>query len=316
MNTQLQTIIDTCTAIDGVLTDNDATITAQKTQIDTLTQAHASDVQNMQVLSDQHAADVKQIQTLTAQVASAPSPDAALLDVVTSRRKMTVFAGLHKLPAKTTDAGEVPGVWIDSGGHTAQSNPGTSTTPHGVFTWTPGTDSTPARIVFDPAAGWDDIFIYEKFPLPIALPRFVSDVRAFSLSPADRAAVNCIEWQQEYTWKGKVYNLGWQWNFSSKLFRYFNFNTKVWVPCPNVPFLDLGATPVTVMTEHVLDEAKGTTTHVALNVNGVRYPMNVTQPATPTANGNKYTISLLQMDANSKGTPFGVNIHNAEARYL
>ena len=71
------------------------------------------------------------------------------------------------------------------------------------------------------------------------------------------------------------------------------------------------------MTEFALDEANGTTTHVAINLNGARYPLGITQPATPKPGANnKYTISINQLDSDSKGDPFGLNIHNCEARYV
>lgn len=288
-------------------------------QVNTLTEEHTSDVATMQALSDQHTTDTTTIQTLT----SSHTADQAEIQLLqgqlavaplTALSGVTAYTQLHKWPAKTTDNLEQLGLWIDSGGHTAQSNPTTNTTPHGVFKWTPGTDTVPARIDFAPGAGWDDIFIYERFQLPSSLPTFVIDKRTFSLNAADRAVINCVEWQQEFTWNGKVYNCGWQWNFSSKLFRYFDFTNKVWKPT-GIPFVDLGATPVNIMTKHRLDAAQGTTTHLSLEINGKEFPLNVTQNATPTVHPNKYTVSLLQLDADGKGDPFGVNIHDAQALY-
>lgn len=228
---------------------------------------------------------------------------------------MTCYTGMQRWEANTTSNKEQIGVWIDSGGHTAQSNPGINTTPHGTFTWTPGDETKAARIDFKPAAGWDNIFIYERFPLPTSLPSVVIDKRTFSLSPTDRAAVNCIEWQQEFIWKGKVYNLGWQWNFGSKAIRYFDFTAQTW-KSTGIPFTDLGAVPTEVVTEHLLDETNGKTTHLAISIGGIRFPVNITQSATPISAADKYTVSIFQLDSNSKGTPFGLNIHKAESRYL
>lgn len=301
----------------GTLLDSfDASNSQLTGQVQTLSDQHKADSATIQQLNNQITVNqdvaTAQIKTLNGTVISlnAQLVAAPFATLATA----TAYSGMHMWPAKTTDAKEVLGLWIDSGGHTAQSNPSTSTTPHGTFTWTPGTFTTPARIVFNPAAGWDDIYIYERFPLPAALPTIMIDRRTFSLTPADRAVINCIEWQQELTWNGKTYNLGWQWNFGKKVFNYFDYTTKNWIPAPNVPFVDLGATPIPVSTTHFLNEANGTITHHSIVINGVEHVIDVTVPATPTTSTtNKYTVSMLQMDSDGKGDTFGVNIHDVQA---
>lgn len=231
-------------------------------------------------------------------------------------RGMTSIGNLHMLPAKTTDNAEVPGVWIDSGGHTGQSNPGTNKTPHGTFQYTQGTFTTPARIFFTPGGGFDNAFIYEHFAY--FLPTLVRQRRIFSMQPTDAAQENCVEWQDE--WISKLlackFNLGWQWNHSARIFRYFDQIAQTWRTSP-VPYVELGTTPIEVIGEFILDPIAKTTTHVALTVAGKRTPVNVTQSATPAPGVNdKFTISIIQLDSLGFGKPFGCNIHQCETLYL
>lgn len=308
--TQLNQAVNDAAAQVNTLTADKATLTTDVTNL-------TAQVQTLQAANTKLTQEVAALQAqLAAATPATATVNSAIMDVLTQRRPMTVLAGLHKLPANTTTSKEQTGVWIDSGGHTAQSNPSTSTIPHGTFDWTQGTDTTPARIFFKAAAPWDDIFEYEHFNLPATLPTYVVDIRTFSMTAADRAAANAVEFQQEFAWGGKIYNLAWQWNFGQKVFRYFDYNIKAWKVSP-VPFVDLGATPVNLMAEFILDEKAGTTTHLAFSVNGARTPLNITQAATPRAGvANKYTISINQLDSDSHGDPFGVNIHNCEARYI
>jgi hypothetical protein len=300
--------------------NNDPTLIAISGLIDTVESSNV-DLSSQLNIERTHNADLTTlVNSLITEVADKDLSIATLSNQLNQAplhalSNITAYTQLHKWPAKTTDNKEVLGVWIDSGGHTAQTAPSTNTTPHGTFTWTSGTDISPTRLNFIPGAGWDNIFIYERFPLPQALPGIVIDRRTFSFNPTDRPLANAVEWQQEFKWNGFVFNCGWQWNFSSKLFRIFDYNAKSW-KATSVPFTDLGSTPINVMTKHILDGTKNTTTHVSITINGTEYPVNVTQPATPTTIGNKYTVSLLQLDSNKNGDLFGINIHDAAALYL
>lgn len=303
MNSKLQPFSDALTAVSPLLDQEDQNVLDLNSQIQTLTtQKQADD----DLIASLKTADALQVQALLRQLAAAP---------LAAMRNVVVLSGLHKLPFKTTDAIEVPNVWIDSGGHTAQSNPSTSKIPHGTFTGTPGTDKAPARANFNPGAGWDDLYLYKRNDTPPQLPKYVIDIRAFSMLPTDRTAVNCNEFQQQFTSNGKTYNCAWQVNYPAKLFRYFDHNAQQWRPS-EVSFVDIGSTPVILMSEFILDPVAGTTTHVALSVNGARTEVGITQNATPAPGADdKYTISLCQLDALGKGLPFGLNIHNCEARY-
>jgi hypothetical protein len=293
MNDQSKAIINAATSLDTTLTQNQATIDSLNGQL--------------QACTDQALLDKAAIKSLNGKLVAA---------AWNTLRGITSIGNLHMLPAKTTDAGEVPGVWIDSGGHTGQSSPTTNKTPHGTFVWTPGTFTAPARIFFTPGAGWDNVFIYERFGY--VLPTIVRQRRIFSMLPADMPVENCVEWQDEWISKSLAckFNLGWQWNRSSKLFRYFDQNAQTWRPSP-VPYIELGATPIEVIGEFILDPVNKTTTHLALSVAGVRTLVNVTQPATPAPGANdKFTISILQLDSLGLGKPFGCNIHQCETLYL
>lgn len=298
------------TAAQSVIDSVDAaeqTIEGQDSQIASLTQQNG-------VLSEKLTLLTADDQSLAAQLLKTQQQLAtAAWDML---RGATSIGNLHMLPAKTTDNIEVPGVWIDSGGHTGQSNPGTNKTPHGTFAWTQGTFTNPGRIFFTPGGGWDNAFIYEHFAY--SLPTLVRQRRIFSMLPTDAVQENCVEWQDELISKalGCKFNLGWQWNRSAKIFRYFDQNAQTWRTSP-VPYVELGATPIEVIGEFILDPVNRTTTHIALTVAGKRTAVNVTQPATPAPGANdKYTISLIQLDSLGLGKPFGCNIHQCETLYL
>jgi hypothetical protein len=316
MEQKLQDFVSSVQAIASNIVNLDANtaqlVAANATLTTNLTQAQTDrDASQAQVVAVSSQLDAAKTQIAT----DAINLKFAVVDAMIGR-KMTVLAGLHLLPADPTTNKEQANVWIDSGGHTAQSNPGTNTTPHGTFTYTAGTPTAPARPFFTPGAPWDNLFLYEKFPFPALFPNYLVQFRTFSMTAADRAAVNCIEWQDEIIWNGNVYNMGWQWNFSSKLIRYFDFTAGDWKPT-KAPFVDLGASPVPIVTEMLLDDVNKTTTHGAITIGGVRTVLNLSQAATPRVGAtNKYTISFCQMDSNGKGTPFGVNIHNCETRYM
>lgn len=280
----------------------------------------------------QNATLTEQVETLTAQYQAAQEMIAALKNTDAGTilalqqqlaaapwnalRGITSISNLHMLPGKTADNIEVPGVWIDSGGHTAQSTPASNKTPHGTFTWNQGSFTTPGRIFFTPGAGWDNLFIYEHFNY--FLPTLIRQRRIFSMLATDEVQENCVEWQDE--WISKLlackFNLGWQWNRSSKVFRYFDQNAQTWRTSP-VPYVELGASPIEVIGEFILDPVAKTTTHLALTVGGVRTPVNITQQATPAPGAaDKYTISLLQLDSLGLGKPFGCNVHQCETLYL
>jgi hypothetical protein len=314
MNTQSQTIIDAATQLDTTLNEKNSAIDSLNGKLQACTYQGLLDKAQITDLQGKLKLVTADDQSLGAQLLAAQAKLAAAS--WSTLRGITALSNLHMLPAKTTDAGELPGVWIDSGGHTGQSNPGTNKTPHGTFAYTPGTFTSPARIFFTPGAGWDNAFIYEKFGYQ--LPTLVRQRRIFSMLPTDMPVENCVEWQDEWISKSLAckFNLGWQWNRSSKLFRYFDQNAQTWRPSP-VPYIELGTSPIELIGEFVLDPIKKTTTHIALSVAGVRTPVNVTQPATPAPGANdKYTISIIQMDSLGLGKPFGCNIHQCETLYL
>jgi hypothetical protein len=285
----------------GVLAQANSDLSSQ---LETLTQQYDA---AQKLIEQLKTADALQVQTLMQQLAAAPW---------NALRGVTAIGNLHMLPAKTTDNIEVPGLWIDSGGHTAQSTPAANKTPHGTFAWTQGTFTTPGRIFFTPGAGWDNAFIYEHFNY--FLPTLVRQRRIFSMLAGDMVLENCVEWQDE--WISKLlackFNCGWQWNRSAKIFRLFDQNAQTWRTAP-VPYVELGTSQIEVIGEFILDPVAKTTTHLALTVAGVRTPVNVIQAATPAPGAaDKFTISLLQLDSLGLGKPFGCNIHQCETLYI
>lgn len=246
--------------------------------------------------------------------------DSLLTDLVAGRLAPTVLSGLHNMPRSPLVSGskvgrdqELIGSWGDAGGTLANSNPGTSTIPHGKATWTPSATGT--RLDFKPAAPWDNLYLYTKLPFPAIVPTHLVDIRRIQMTAADLAGAQCLESDFQITVNGILHNMGIQINFNAKAVRYFTYvsgGNGHWTAIPGIPLPDV-TQPLDFLAEFKIDAA--TTTHVALSLNGVRYPIGITQPATHTNGGNKFTTAV-QLDSTGKGSPVGVTVLDLQARYL
>jgi len=244
--------------------------------------------------------------------------DSLLTDLVAGRLAPTVLSGLHNLPRSPLVSGskvgrdqELIGSWGDAGGTLANTNPGASNKPHGTAKWTPSPSGT--RLDFKPAASWDNVYMYTKLPFPAVVPTHLVDIRRVQMTASDLAGAQCLESDFQITVNGKVHNMGWQLNFAERLVRYFDYNHKKWIPVATpIPLPDM-TKPVDFVAEFKIDDAS--TTHVALSLNGVRYVIGVSQPATVSNGGNKFTTAV-QLDSMKSAVPLGVTVLDLQARYL
>lgn len=217
-------------------------------------------------------------------------------------RQLTVLSNLQLYPLGK----ESQTSWTDAGGQKADTNPATNTTPHGIMSYTPGFPSILSAI---PAAAYDNFFDFLDLPTPPTLPLYLADIREYDgLVVTDEQA---LEMDFQLTFGGVTHNMAWQFNFFSNQVKYFNYNIKDWV-ATTIPLPDFSQ-KVTIVAEYQIDPSS--TTHASLTLNGVTYPVNVTQPATPTLAANKFTMAT-QLDSRNPVHPLSVKVGKVEVRYL
>lgn len=221
---------------------------------------------------------------------------------VVAGRKLTVLSNLQLYPLGK----ESQQNWTDAGGQKADTNPAINTTPHGTLTYPPG---FPSLFSASPAAPYDNFFLFLDLPLPSSRPTSLADIRRYDgLIVANHQG---LEMDFQLTWNGVTHNMAWQFNFFSNQVRYFNHRAQQWV-ATSIPLPDFSQS-VSIAAEYQLDDSN--TTHSALTLNGITYPVNVIQPGTPTAAGNKFTMAT-QLDSRNPVHPLSVKVGKVEVRYL
>jgi len=228
-----------------------------------------------------------------------------LADVTAGRLTATVFRDLEKLPLAKV---KTPLLWLQDGN--VGNSGGASPKPHGSFSFANSGDVT----IF-PAGAFDNYFFLMTFPLPQAIPgNFVLAFDNFSVVPESAGLCQALEAQIEVRDGINVYNMAWQADQSSKTMRLFNHVAQKWVEVPSIPFPDLSK-PVRWSAEFRIDRVASTTTHDVLWLNGVRYPVGVTQPATPIVTPIEMSVAF-QLDANAAGSNYTAEISGMKVAWL
>jgi hypothetical protein len=199
-----------------------------------------------------------------------------------------------------------PVMWVQPGN--VGNSGGGSPAPHGTYILTPG---DPMVVRVSPAEAFDNFYFFDRVGQFPNLTKF-NWSGSFSFPTAsDLAACQALEWQWQQCVNGAVWNGAWQISLkpSPPVLRYYEFNRDVWTAfAPFDASLLAPGKVLSVMSEHSIDPTHET--HIAITLNGVRIPVSFTQANTP----NKYPPSAVsldvafQLDANSKGTPYTVEI--------
>lgn len=226
---------------------------------------------------------------------------------------MTTISNLHNLPSGT----EAIGFWHDPGGTLADTNPHLTKIPHGISIWSPSLYNS--RLDFQPAAAWDNLYWYTKLQLPTTAPQKISYDITFQLTDSDLQGNTAFESEDQLTWKGFIYNHAWQLELVTKQWRYFDYKEARWIQVTSIPAPLVNTCPVVMIANSVLDENAHTVTHKSLVVNGVEYPINITLPAVPTKDQDKFTLAI-QLDSRNapkgkKPPKCGVNLYNISLQY-
>lgn len=215
-----------------------------------------------------------------------------------------IYSNLQQLMA---DPGNKENLFRWTQPSNAGNTGGPSGKKHGTFTWVPGQGLG----VWPIAEQEDNFYLYMLLPPPVTAPTLFNDFRTHQIQ--NLAGWQALEFEQQLTWFGRIHNMAWQFAIVEKAVRYFDYQHSKWI-ATTIPLPDL-TKPVTTIAEFAVDTVAGTTTHIALTVNGVRYPVGITQTAAPTTGANKLTIAE-QIDPQQAGKACSLLIGNIELRYI
>ncbi len=233
--------------------------------------------------------DQTTIAALEAQIAVLQTELAALQPPPPVPPKATLANAMLNLEAKTD--------WIQDGN--SGDSGGSSGKKNGIFTMTPG---TPALFSAKGNYPWNNGYWYRKlygYPSNKATKfRLALEMQLPSI--ADLGACNCLEFECQQAAAGWIYNFAWQANTGERLWTYFDFVNRKWIPS-KIP-LTLGAQKWMSVVANFAIPKPGTAVHTDLTVDDKVYPCNVSLPAAPGGSAD-YLSHAFQLDSNGKNPP-------------
>jgi len=156
----------------------------------------------------------------------------------------------------------------------------------------------------------DAYWFYEHPPMSTALTALTYEFDLYV--PANSLnAPQGIEFECQQQLNGYVYNFAWQAEYSGNQWRVFNYTTKRWVNA-GIPLQRFSPNVWHhIVAQYHNNAATHTTYHDALTIDGVRYPVEIAQPATPSSDGNGFS-NAFQLDLNSVPMAFQVFVDNMQ----
>lgn len=235
-------------------------------------------------------------------------------DLLTGNRNLYEWSGLEKNP-----------VMIDSGG---ADTGGPNALPHGSHVWSPGSDKTPAVLIFHPVkriAGqtWDDIYLYNTISRTPPKIVYAFWELEFALAASDLKG-NAREFEIELCESGWTYNMAWQYKWSNvdgpPAWRLFDQTApkNKWVPVTSIP----APSPkpgqfISVQSFFSIDRANGMTYHDSIVIDGINYPVNLPHKYMHKWSPNtNYLHNAVQIDSMGDGVSCGIQIKNWNVRGL
>lgn len=192
-----------------------------------------------------------------------------------------------------------------------------------------GAAPTPMLLKWNPAHAYNGGYAFRNCRELFTpnLKRFRYDLLWTYQSDADMKASQAFEFELEHCVAGEVWNAAWQFNLAGHAWRTFFYNPPPeykddkWQPTaiPFDPSLVAGGKYMAVSSEFVKIDHIGMI-HVALIVNGVRYPLWRAYPSQPGrwGSGSNYLHAAVQLDAKGGATPaaYTVKLARAQVRVL
>lgn len=121
-------------------------------------------------------------------------------------------------------------------------------------------------------------------------------------------APQAIEFECQQRLDGYVYNFAWQADYVSAHWRVFNYTAKQWEEAGIGLQQFAPGSWHHIVAEYHNDATAHTTYHDALTVDGVRHPVNITHPATPTTDASGEFTNAFQLDLNGVPTAYSVYV--------
>ena len=226
-----------------------------------------------------------------------------------AKSKPTVYPGMEKFEVFLQDK-KIPFQWIQPGnvGNTG----GGSSSAHGTFSWTPGSNGTLITVVpknISPKS--DNFFFYSVLPYPTIVPsrlRFAAGNYSV-ITAKDWQNSQQIEFQIEEFRDGFQYTCGWAVNPSLGL-RY-------WAGADKWQNLNKSITPVgqtSFMAEYSLDHDAHTFTIEWIVVNGELIPVGKTIAAFPSADRHEFSIAV-QLDGKASAPSYSAILKDLVAEW-
>jgi hypothetical protein len=200
--------------------------------------------------------------------------------------------------------------WIQPGnvGNTG----GGSTAPHGTFNMIPG---SPATFTCQGAIPYDNGYWYtviDNTGLLSNAKRFRYDLEV-QAGWDDLAAMQALEFELQLTIAGLVFNMAWQADSVTKLWRTFNYSIKQWEPT-QIAFDSalMAGKFCSISSEFVINPDKSVT-HSLLSIDGLSHALAIThvsaQSDPATAN---YLHAAFQLDSNGATPPTAYSVQVRE----
>jgi hypothetical protein len=268
---------------------------------------------------------------LSAAVTAKGVADAALLDnqAAFSAYKKATTSPLASLPSVEADIQARSG-WIQPSN--AGDSGGSSAKPSGTFLFTPG------KVAVFSAQGaypYNNGYWYYKLGAQNDATRFLYRFLVQYPTAADLVASQALEFELQQTIAGKVYNMAWQAPFKrspdltgKRYWRTFDY-TASRTKAPGEYWHDtqvvldstiFGDSKLVAVDAEYRRNPDDTITHVALSLNGQRFPVGVTRPGYQEAAKGTYSgfNVAFQLDSNSKTppTPYKVNVEGMEVHWV
>lgn len=190
---------------------------------------------------------------------------------------------------------------------------GSSTKPSGTFTLTPGVEAT---FSCKGAYPYNNGFWYRKAwgSTYNDRSRILYEMELQFPTQADLDASQAVEFQCQQSVGGVTFNMAWQAELRSKIWRTFDYANRAWVALPTpistAVFLSGSWTKVSSEFQRNTD---GTITHVSLTLNGAKSSVGITRPGV--RDGSKdYFSHAFQLDSNKNAppTPYVVKVRKMQ----
>jgi len=155
---------------------------------------------------------------------------------------------------------------------------------------------------------YSNAYWYYRHPAPSAAMSALTYEFDLYVPAASANAPQAIEFECQQRLDGYIYNFAWQADYVGNQWRVFNYTDKQWEEV-GIPLQRFAPNSWHhLLAEYHNDGSTHTTFHDALTVDGVRYPVNISHPATPTSTAGGDFTNAFQLDLDAAPTAYSVYV--------